>query len=295
MNIMIEPNLPAAQVTLPGTYHDVDNEVYHRGPGVSNSGLRNLARSPFHFYSLHLDPNRPKPTVKPGQLEGTLAHCTILEPLQFANRYVCGPAVRANTNEWKAFAALHNEKQVIHTEQYETARAQALSVRRLPDVAELLSRGHAEVSAYWHEPVTDPATGEINQVLCRIRPDWVHPVNDDSVILLDLKTFSSADAAEFSSQVARKGYAGQCAFYSRGYTKATGKKVAAFLFVVVESDWPYASAAYMLSEEWVSIADVENTRLLTRYAQCLSTDVWPSYSPTVQLIEMPRWLSQGER
>ena len=289
MNIMIEPNLPAAQVTLPGTYHDVDNEVYHRGPGVSNSGLRNLARSPFHFYSLHLDPNRPKPTVKPGQLEGTLAHCTILEPLQFANRYVCGPAVRANTNEWKAFAALHNEKQVIHTEQYETARAQALSVRRLPDVAELLSRGHAEVSAYWHEPVTDPATGEINQVLCRIRPDWVHPVNDDSVILLDVKTFSDASPQEFARQIRRKSYHCQNAFYKRGYEKATGKKVLAFVFAAVETNWPFAASAVMLDEGDVAAGDAQNKRLLQVYARCVSSNTWPSYSDAIVPVSIPNY------
>ena len=289
MNIMIEPNLPAATATLPGTYHDVDNEVYHRGPGVSNSGLRNLARSPFHFYSLHLDPNRPKPTVKPGQLEGTLAHCTILEPLQFANRYVCGPAVRANTNEWKAFAALHNEKQVIHTEQYETARAQALSVRRLPDVAELLSRGHAEVSAYWHEPVTDPATGEINQVLCRIRPDWVHPVNDDSVILLDVKTFSDASPQEFARQIRRKSYHCQNAFYKRGYEKATGKKVLAFVFAAVETNWPFAASAVMLDEGDVAAGDAQNKRLLQVYARCVSSNTWPSYSDAIVPVSIPNY------
>ncbi len=141
---------------IAGGYHDVPNEKYHGDTrSISHSGLRNLAKSPFHFYSRHLDPNRPPPVEKASQLEGTLAHCATLEPLQFSKRYVTGPDVRANTNEWKAFVALHNDKQVIKPDQYDTARAQAMSVRSLPDVAELLSRGQPEVSVYWNEDVVD--------------------------------------------------------------------------------------------------------------------------------------------
>src|SRR5690606_40760303 len=68
----------------------------------------------------------------------------------------------------------------IKPEQYETAMRQRESVLSLPDVRDALSSGRAEVSAFWN----DQETG----LLCRCRPDWVHPVGDDAVILLDLRS-----------------------------------------------------------------------------------------------------------
>lgn len=274
----------------PGVYHDLPIEKYHGdAAAISNSGLRNLAKSPFHFYSLHLDPNRPKPAEKPSQLEGTLAHCATLEPLQFSKRYVTGPDVRTNTNEWKNFVALHNDKTVIKAEQYDAARAQAMSVRALPDVGELLSRGHAEVSVYWNEDVVDQLTGESVRVLCRCRPDWVHPVGDDGVILLDAKTCGDASPWEFAKQIKRMSYHCQNAFYKRGYEKATGKKVLGFVFAAVETAWPYAASAVMLNDGDVDDGDAINERLLRLYVKCLTENTWPSYTQAIVPVSIPTY------
>jgi hypothetical protein len=275
------------QHILPGVYNGVENDAYHAGPGISNTGLRNLARSPFHFYSRHMDPSRPPQAERAGQLDGTLAHCAVLEPLEFDRRYVVGPPVRANTNEWKAFVAA-NTRTVIKQEQRDRASAQARSLRGIPDVAELLSRGHAEQSVYWRESVAD-LDGECQDVLCRIRPDWVHPVNDDSVILLDVKTCGDASPREFAFQIRRKSYHCQNAFYTRGYEAATGKKVLAFVFAAVEDEWPFAASALMLDEQDVADGDAQNMRLLQLYVQCLRTDSWPCYTPSVAQVSIPKF------
>jgi len=273
----------------PGLHLDVPNAVYHSGPGVSNSGLRNLAKSPFHFYSRHLDPNRPKAKAKPGQLEGNLAHCAVLEPLEFSKRYVIGPDVNKNTNVWKDFVREHSKQEVISAEQAEVARAQARSLRSLPDVAELLSRGHAESSAFWYEDVVDAESGEVVKVLCRVRPDWVHPVNEDSVIIVDVKTASDASPWEFAKQIRRKAYHCQDAFYRRGYEKATGKKVLGFIFAAVETEWPHAASSVMLNESDVEDGDAINERLLKLYVRCLTTNTWPSYTPNIVPVSIPNF------
>lgn len=281
------------QIILPGVYRDMPIGKYHGGPGLSNTGLNNLAKSPFHFYSRHMDPNRPPSTAKPGQLEGNLAHCTILEPLEFHERYVIGPSENRNTKVWKQFVADNPGFIAIQQDQYEVAQAQAASVRNVADVAELLSRGESEVSVYWNEPVIDADTGEVIEVLCRCRPDWVHPVNETSVILCDVKTFSSADKREFAYQVDRKGYARQNAFYANGYEKATGKKVVGFVFIAVEDEFPFAAGAYMLPDEWVELANREVQYLMKRYVKCVSTNSWPSYCSSVELLSMPARLARG--
>jgi hypothetical protein len=268
----------------PGIYQNLDIDEYHSdSAAISNTGLRDFARSPFHYYSLHLDPSRPPSPERSGQLEGSLAHCATLEPDQFSKRYAVGPDVSRATKTWKSFyEGLQSGIIGVKPEQAATALAQAKSVRSLPDVAALLSNGQAEVSAYW----TDEETG----VLCRCRPDFVSPAGD-GVVLLDVKTFASADRDEFARQVARKGYANQAAFYSEGYSKASGKPVLGFVFVASEMAYPHAAAAYMLPDEWLEMANRENHELLIRFALCQQRNQWPGYSLTIEALEMPRWLA----
>lgn len=265
-----------------GLFYDVPIERYHASPGISNTGLRDLARSPRHFYALHLDPARPPQQEKPGHLEGTLAHCAILEPDHFARRYVAGPDVSRVTKVWKEFeAALPAGVTGVKPEQYETALAQARAVRALPQVAKLLGQGRPEVSSFW----IDPATGE----LCRCRPDWVHPVGERSVILVDVKTCSDASPAEFGRQIARKDYHGQAAFYTDGYEVASGRNVLGFVFVAVEADWPYAASAVMVDDESLAKGRADNRQLLDLYARCRAENSWPGYSDTIEVVSLPRW------
>lgn len=284
---------------VPGLVYDLSNEEYHAGDGISKSGLDDFARSPEIYYALHKDPKRPARETKAGQLEGTLAHCSVLEPNEFNHRYLVIPAdaprrpTEAQLNAknpspqsvaamswWEDFNARNGGKQIITGDQYEVAMRQAESVRRLPQVAEILSAGHAEVSAYW----TDPKTG----VLCRCRPDWKHPAGSGS-ILMDLKTCGDASPAEFARQIARKSYHRQDAFYSDGYRMASGEDVLAFIFVAVESQYPYAACATMLDDDGREQGRAENRRLIDRYADCLVTDIWPGYSKEIEMVSLPAW------
>lgn len=266
-----------------GVQHGQSIEDYHAMPGASKSVLDSVALSPAIAYARHIDPKRPPQETKSGQLEGSLAHCAVLEPDEFSKRYVVGPAVSTKAvKAWKDFeAALPAGVIGIKPEQYEVAMRQAESVRRLPEVREALAVGHAEVSARW----IDPETG----VQCRCRPDWVHPCGDAGSILLDLKTYSCASPAEFRRQVARKRYHVQDAFYTDGYAAASGSEVLAFVFVAVEDAYPFAASALMLDD----LAKTTGRDLyrydLGIYAECQRTGVWPGYSDQIQIINLPSW------
>lgn len=265
----------------PGLHHGLSIEQYHGGPGVSKSGLDDIARCPAAYFALHLDPERPPREEKPGQLEGNLAHCAVLEPDQLLERYVVGPDVSRATKDWKLFVADNPGRRAIKPDQYATAIAQARSVRRLPEVAELLSSGQAEVSAFW----IDEDTGE----LCRVRPDWVHPVGSHGVILVDLKTYTDASAVEFKRQVARKRYHVQDAFYSEGYERASGREVLAFVFVAVETAWPFLASAVMLDAEGKETGRRLFQRDLATYSRCRAENAWPGFGNSIDTINLPRW------
>lgn len=277
-----------------------DIDAYHAGPGISKTGLDHIARSPAIFHALHLDPRRPPEKERSGQLEGQLAHCAILEPGKFDKRYAVLPADaprRPTDAQWNAkkpspesVAAMEwwtawNEQAagrvIITHEQRETALRQGESVRRLPDVAEALASGAPEQSAYW----IDPDTG----VLCRCRPDWVHPAGDAGVILLDVKTCGDASPDEFARQIARKRYHVQDAFYSDGYARAAGVDVLAFIFVAVESEYPFAASAVMLDEPSRDAGRFAYRRDLDVYARCVATGEWPGFSTAIERVSLPAW------
>ncbi|MFM0638041.1 PD-(D/E)XK nuclease-like domain-containing protein [Paraburkholderia metrosideri] len=267
-----------------GLVEGLSIERYHALDPVSKSQLDTLDLSPAIFYARHRASNRPAPVSKAGQLEGQLAHCAVLEPHEFEARYVVGPTVNRNTKVWKEFVEAHPDRVAIQGDQYEAAVRQAASVRALPEVREALERGRAEVSAFW----TDPDTG----VECRCRPDFVHPVNDSAVVLLDLKTFSSAAPDEFRRQAARKRYHIQDAFYTDGYAAASDLDVLAFIFIAVETEYPYAASAMMLDGVSRDQGRADYKRNLTTYKRCEESGDWPGYSKEIQLITLPNWAFQ---
>lgn len=259
-------------------------DEYHSRPDVSKSGLDIIAQSPHHYWARKMAQDRPPEPVRGGQLEGSLAHCAILEPDQFFTRYAIGPTVNRNTKAWKEFVEANPDRIALQDEQVTAAFAQARAVRAIPDVADLLSSGAAEVSAFW----TDESTG----VACRCRPDWAHPVGDDAVILLDVKTYSDASPEEFRRQVARKRYHVQDAFYSDGYEAASGLRVLAFVFVAVETAYPYAASACMLGADDQDVGRRLYKADLATFQQCQQTGVWPGYGDTINLINLPAWAKE---
>ena len=148
-----------------------------------------------------------------------------------------------------------------------------------PVASKLLSNGKAEQSLFW----TDEATG----YKCKVRIDF----ESDMRYLVDLKSSRDASLAEFSRSIAKFGYHRQNAMYRDGYIAVTGKIPKGFIFVVVESEPPYAVGVYSLDPEGVEKGHEEYKELLAEFAECQKTNNWPAYSDQVETIELPRWYS----
>ena len=265
-----------------GLLKDLPAEKYHAIQAMSAGGLKRMRISPAHFYGIQIDPNRPPPSdPTPAMRNGTLVHCAISGPGQAAARHVVKPDGRSvASKEGKAWREANAAREPVDAGQMAAALAQAAALRRLPDVAALLSEGYGESSAFW----IDEATGE----LCKCRPDWCSPAGE-GVVLLDGKTCQDASPDGFSRAVWNFDYWLQAAWYSDGFEAATGLRVHGFVFAAVESAWPHAAAAYMLGDDVLDRARVENRRLLDLYAECKRTGVWPGYGSGLQLINLPKW------
>lgn len=270
-----------------GLIHGMANEEYHSTPAVSNTVLSSIARSPAHCYALHVAEDRRKQATTPAFFAGTLAHCAILEPDALLERYMLKPEgldLRTKAGkEWRD--ALPAGVLTIGADEYATALAQRDAVRAVPELAELLAEGVAEVSAFWR----DDETG----LQCKCRPDWVHTLSDGRVILVDVKTTVDASPQQFSRSVWKYGYHRQAAWYSAGYARAAGVEVAGFVFAAVTSSHPFIGAAHTLDDDYMRIGQDECRRLLDEYADCKLTGRWPAF-PGMNLLSPPAWAAQSD-
>jgi len=109
-----------------------------------------------------------------------------------------------------------------------------------------------------------------------------------------VKTCGDASKAEFARVAARKNYHRQDAFYSGGYGVAANVSVEKFIFIAVESEWPYAAASYELGNESREEGFLEVHRLLDIYEECLRTNVWPGYADSTTTIDLPPYAFKSQ-
>lgn len=274
---------------LPALVAGMPNAVYQRQRAVSQSHLKAFRKSPFHYFARHEQPVPAifdEDTSTEAMFGGELMHCMTLEPDEFDRRYLVGPSVSSKrVKAWSDFVAAHPDRVVITPRQFEVAQAQAASVRRLDPVAEILTGGRSEISAFW----TDPATG----ILCRCRPDRVNDTfgtpRDPAAMLLDLKSTTDASDRGVQQAIARYGYHHQGEWYSTGYAAASGVPVVGFVFAFVESEYPFAARTVEVDAEAFEIAARENREALDALARCRAENSWPGYSTDVEPIGLPRW------
>lgn len=62
---------------------------YFSTPGLSHSGMKDLAVSPLRYWHRHVNPNRVAEEPTPEMQIGSAVHCAVLEPGEFDKRYAC--------------------------------------------------------------------------------------------------------------------------------------------------------------------------------------------------------------
>ena len=248
-----------------GIYPGISNADYHADPAISKSQLDLVRRAPG---LLEWSRNAPRGVSDAADI-GNAAHCMLLEPAEFADRFIVAPKFDRRTNQGKADAAAFEAdcagKTILSDDDWDKLQHMRDSVMAHPDAASLLSlKGLAEHSVWW----TDPITG----VQCRARPDWWIK---DHRIMVDVKTADKA--ADFHWSVRDYRYDVQQAFYSDGAAHA-GAPVDMFLFLVVGKSREMGRYPVRVVE--LLAADVERGRQeyqhdLATVAECQRTKEWP--------------------
>ena len=201
-------NAPDRSILL-GLFENMPFDDYLKVDALSATGLKQLARSPWHYRNrVDIDPT-------PAMLRGTLAHCAVLEPEAMAQRYVVLPedAPRKPTRAqweakkpsaeslaamdwWRQFKDESAGRDLVSFADYALCQAQLAAIAAQPELAELLRAGRGEVSIFW----IDEATG----IYCKARPDWLPPANGRSIRPLDLKTCADESPNGFGRAAAHR-------------------------------------------------------------------------------------------
>lgn len=274
-----------------GVVYDMPFADYLAVEAVSSSGLRNAARSMWHYRN-RVDVEQTRP-----MLRGTLAHCAVLEPDALAKRYVVTPAdapkrpteaqwAAKKSNEssqaakdwWNNFNAALAGREVVTHDEFAVTQLQLEAIRQCRELADLLATGRGEVSIFW----IDEDTG----LYCKARPDWL------SDMALDLKTCADESPSGFSRAAARLRYDLQDAHYSAGIEAVTGRAVP-FIFGAVTNKPPVLAVPYVLTDEVRGNARDERRELMQRLAQCQRENEWPAYGAGVQLLDFPAYMKPG--
>ena len=269
---------------LHGLHDDIPAARYHRGMGISKSGLDLIHRSPALY---RLTQQSPRPST-PAQALGTAVHMMVLEPGRVRDGIVGDPYGASRSKEaiaWRAEQAAAGRLTLGMGEDtdpwsptpWTAAWAVADAVRAHPMARALLGTGRAEVSGYW----TDPDFG----VLCRLRADWLDEAHQ---VVVDLKTTRDAGMDSFSRSAVEYRYHVQAAFYWDGLV-ACGWVPQAFVFVCVETAPPYGVALYSVKPEDLDLGRAVYRRDLATYAECLRSGEWPGYPEEIRELELPGW------
>lgn len=182
---------------------------------------------------------------------------TAVHALLFGNRKVCGyPGATRRGKEYDAFAAQHQDVEILTMSEYDKARrmADAVSACKL---AEPMLKGTVETTLFFRWMGLD----------CRATPD----VRGEDY-LTELKTSASSDPVKFLWDARRRHYHAQMRFQEYGCKEQI---IHDHWIVCVESEAPYPVTVFHVEPEALD----EGDRILVLWAERLKNCEASAYFP----------------
>jgi len=263
----------------PGIYHDLSNEDYHAGAGISKSQLDDIAINPaIYLWRKHA----PVDTDKTAALDmGSALHCMLLEPDHFDKRFIVAPAFNRRTAQGKADEqAFLNEINVRGMCVMNAEEGRKLQLMRESVLAHHPARffleadGPCESSMYWSDPETEE--------LCRIRPD---KYLTGRPVIVDVKKVS--DMARFARHIEEFRYHVQAAMYCEGFYRCCDAHPQ-FVFIAVSEAIDcgrYPVRVFELHDDDMSAGFELFRRDLNTFHSCRLSNNWGG----VETIQRPAW------
>ena len=262
-----------------GLYLDLEDYKYRNDPGLSNSKLSLMAKSPAHF--LYYE-SRSTPET-PAMVFGRNLHMAVLEPKRFERDVMMVNVKGRNTVTFKEAAVENAGKTLITSSEWEMINEISCVINKHSLAHELITNHYnlREASVFYdHLGVRMKSRFDV--------------LNTEDGFALDLKTCESAAPHAFSSSISTYGYYRQASLYIESCA-ILGIPVKEFIFIAVEKTEPLGVGVYRIDKEWLEIGKREIRSLIEQYKLCRETRSWPSYTDDeVMVLECPRWLSKRD-
>lgn len=268
---------------------EIPGEVYHAAPGLSKSGLDDVAECPAVYAYRRAHPEEPTDEMD----FGNAVHTAILEPDKFADRYaVAGPDLnRRGTKAWDAFVEANPGKLILKHDAREKIQAMVNSARSHSRASML--EGLIEVSFFWKDPVTG--------IQCKCRPD----ILTTKGVIVDYKSAVEPWPARlWSSVVYRMRYHVQGAFYLDGVAQALLQSKTqlpapynlpdAFALYAQAKSEPFLVKPWLLGNASILLGRRTYQANLATVAECEKTGVWPGYPEALDTVECPEYAWKAE-
>lgn len=246
----------------PGIY-DISFEEYQAIDAINMSKLKDIKRSPAHFYAQHLSPLRVPFKDTNALRFGRMVHTYILEPHLFDDEYPS--ATLAEKYQLKSISDKLFSKQISQL-------LLRLGVKK-------------ETTLVW----SDAEAG----VICKGRLDaMIEPCNEfQSGLIIDLKTTKNGSSGEFQKSAYNYGYQNSAAWYCKGFQQFYKTDVfPPFIYFVLEKEPPFEVAFYVADMDFINFGFKENDAMLTLYKKCVDNNNWPGYSDDIQELSLPGWV-----
>ncbi len=255
-------------------FFNVEESVYHAGPGLSQSVLKAYSKSPAHAKMMMAG---LKVTTDAMKL-GSACHAAVFEPERFRATFVAGPDVdrrtKAGKELWQAVLDANPGRSILAPDDVLTIDGILQSLRTHPYFSYVSDAiGYPELSYYW----------ENFGVLCKARFDWITSVSiplqeGQERIIFDLKTTEYGVSKEDCERTIRSlGYDIQAAWY------LSAQPDAQFVFIFAEKKPPYAITFYQVGPKMRAAGMEKIDQLFSKHAECTAAGRWPCHDGGVIL------------
>ena len=226
------------------------------------------------------NPDRQQSDATPAMAFGSAAHAYLFEGADaFHRRYIVKPdGLSLATREGKAWRETICRREIVSFDDHMRILDMQAALMSNPHAAKLLGAGGvAEATLVATEPVTG--------LRLLTRPDLFVARLGLSV---NLKTTASPNPEAWKRTCANLRYDLSDALFRR-VARLLGIENASHAFLVVGSKPPHLNYVAALSAEAAFAADAQLDQILRRFAACIDTGHWPSYSDGVVEIGLPTW------
>ena len=246
---------------------------YRAHPGVNQSTLWEMRKSPAHYRYALEHPETDTPALRMGKA----LHAAVLQPESFKKDYTVLPDHinrRTKAGQEEYLSMLAAGKTILTVEEWARIEAMAQAIRTDAAAAELLTDCRTEVPIFWD----DQQTG----IQCKARLDAYKPG-----IIVDVKSCESAATNDFLRKALHYGYDLQAAHYTRGAEAVFQQGEPEFFFVAVEKAPPYAVNVLHASVTFIDRGAWRLIGFLEKLKHCRETGTWPGYGEHDLIL--PEW------